>query len=79
MNTGQDEKQNRLSVVLPNYNHGHLLARAVEALRRQELQPDEIILIDDASTDASVAPRVGARSTLPCSIPGSVTSEVYLC
>lgn len=43
-----------LSVVLPNYNHGTLIGRALEALTAQEHAPDEIIVIDDASTDDSV-------------------------
>ena len=43
-----------LSVVLPNYNHGKLVGRALRALTSQERPPDEIIVIDDASTDDSV-------------------------
>jgi glycosyltransferase involved in cell wall biosynthesis len=42
-----------LSVVLPNYNHAQYLARAIDAIARQERPPDEIIVIDDASTDNS--------------------------
>lgn len=44
-----------LSVVLPNYNHAKLLPRAVGALLTQELAPDEIIIVDDGSTDDSLA------------------------
>src|SRR6202167_5003172 len=43
-----------LSVVLPNYNHARLIGRALRALTAQERAPDEIIVIDDASTDDSV-------------------------
>jgi glycosyltransferase involved in cell wall biosynthesis len=43
-----------LSVVLPNYNHAKLIGRALGALLAQERAPDEIIVIDDASTDDSV-------------------------
>jgi glycosyltransferase involved in cell wall biosynthesis len=39
---------------LPNYNHGGLIGRALEALTAQERAPDEIIVVDDASTDDSV-------------------------
>jgi glycosyltransferase involved in cell wall biosynthesis len=42
-----------LSVVLPNFNHARLIARAVNALLEQDLRPDEIIVVDDASTDDS--------------------------
>jgi glycosyltransferase involved in cell wall biosynthesis len=44
-----------LSVVLPNYNHAKLIGRALRALTAQERAPDEIIVIDDASTDDSIA------------------------
>lgn len=44
-----------LSVYLPNYNHGHLISRALDAMLAQSHQPDEILVIDDASRDASVA------------------------
>ena len=43
-----------LSVVLPNYNHGRLIARAVTALLAQERPPDEIVIVDDGSTDDSL-------------------------
>jgi glycosyltransferase involved in cell wall biosynthesis len=43
-----------LSVVLPNYNHAKLIGRALLALTAQERAPDEIIVIDDASTDDSI-------------------------
>jgi glycosyltransferase involved in cell wall biosynthesis len=43
-----------LSVVLPNYNHAQLVGRALNALLDQERPPDEIIVIDDGSTDNSV-------------------------
>ena len=44
-----------LSVVLPNFNHGHLIGRALDALAAQERPPDEIIVVDDTSTDDSLA------------------------
>jgi len=44
-----------LSVVLPNYNHAKLVGRALAALLSQERAADEIIVIDDGSTDDSVA------------------------
>ena len=43
-----------LSVVLPNYNHASLIRRAVGALRAANRLPDEILIIDDASTDQSL-------------------------
>jgi glycosyltransferase involved in cell wall biosynthesis len=45
----------RVSVILPNYNHGWLLPRSLGALLQQSLPPQEILVIDDGSTDDSVA------------------------
>ena len=45
----------QLSVILPNFQHGHVISRALDALQSQERKPDEIIVVDDASTDGSVA------------------------
>lgn len=44
----------RLSVTLSNYNHGHYLPEALTAICGQSRPADEIIVIDDASTDDSV-------------------------
>ncbi len=44
-----------LSVVLPNYNHAATLPRAIEALLNQSRPADEVLLVDDGSTDKSVA------------------------
>src|SRR5689334_8869538 len=43
-----------LSVIVPNYNHARLLARCFNALLAQSVQPSEIIVIDDASSDNSM-------------------------
>ncbi len=42
-----------LSVIIPNYNHGRYLAQAFDAIISQSIRPDEVIIIDDASTDDS--------------------------
>ncbi len=44
----------QLSVILPNYNHGHLLQTACKAIFSQSLLPQEVIIIDDGSTDHSI-------------------------
>ena len=40
-----------LSVVIPVYNDAHVLSEAVESCLKQSRSADEIILIDDGSTD----------------------------
>jgi glycosyltransferase involved in cell wall biosynthesis len=54
-----------LSVVLPNYNHGKFIGRALAALLGQERAADEIIVIDDGSTDDSVAVIERIAATAP--------------
>jgi glycosyltransferase involved in cell wall biosynthesis len=45
----------KLTAVLPNYNHAEYLPHALNALLAQTRPADELIVIDDASTDNSVA------------------------
>ena len=40
-----------LSVVIPTWNHCDLLVRCLDSLRRQTRAPDEIIVVDDGSTE----------------------------
>lgn len=42
-----------LSVIIPNFNHGDHLPRVVEELTQQTRPADEILFLDDASTDHS--------------------------
>ncbi len=44
----------RISVVIPTYQHAATLARALDSLFAQTRQPDEVIVVDDGSTDATV-------------------------
>jgi len=44
-----------ISAILPNYNHAGYLRDAVRSLAKQNPTPHEIIVIDDASTDESLA------------------------
>lgn len=47
----------RISGIIPNYNYGRYVTRAVDSLLSQELPPGqlEVIVVDDASTDDSWA------------------------
>jgi len=44
----------RVSVIIPCHNYGHLAAEAIESVLLQTCPADEILFIDDASTDNSV-------------------------
>jgi glycosyltransferase involved in cell wall biosynthesis len=41
-------------VVIPNFNDGHYIARCLDSILNQEVLPDEVVVVDDCSTDNSV-------------------------
>jgi GT2 family glycosyltransferase len=43
-----------VSVVIPNWNGARLLGPCLDAVRRQTLPPDEVLVVDDGSTDDSL-------------------------
>jgi glycosyltransferase involved in cell wall biosynthesis len=47
-------KRPSLSVIVPNYNHSQHLPACLRAIATQSVPADEIIVVDDASTDNSV-------------------------
>ena len=53
----------KISVVIPAYNAAHFLPRCLSSVFAQTLQPSEVIVVDDGSTDdsAEIARKLGAR------------------
>ena len=49
----EKNKASRLSVIIPVFNGCCYLEEALASVQRQTLSPDEIILVDDGSTDGS--------------------------
>ena len=47
------EKTDRISVILPTYNRGQCIARAIESVLSQDYKEIELIVVDDASTDGT--------------------------
>jgi glycosyltransferase involved in cell wall biosynthesis len=46
--------KNFLSVIVPNYNYAHFLKRRLDSIACQTITPEEIIFLDDCSTDNSL-------------------------
>jgi len=55
-----------LSAVVPNYNHAKYLPACLSAILRQSVQPLEVLVLDDVSTDNSleVIKRIAAQNPL---------------
>lgn len=49
-----DATKPSITVIVPNYNYGRYLELRLRTIFDQTLQPDEIIILDDASTDYSM-------------------------
>jgi cellulose synthase/poly-beta-1,6-N-acetylglucosamine synthase-like glycosyltransferase len=45
----------RIAVLIPNRNDSRYLRRCIQSILSQDVQPDEIVIVDDQSTDDSVA------------------------
>ena len=44
-------RKNSITVIIPSYNYGSFLAEAVESVLRQTIPPDEVLIMDDHSSD----------------------------
>jgi glycosyltransferase involved in cell wall biosynthesis len=44
-----------MSVVMPHFNHGRLIEQAIRAIAEQTMPPFEVVVVDDGSTDGSIA------------------------
>src|SRR5258707_1591712 len=65
----------RMSIVIPHYNHVDLLPEALDAIARQTMPAFEVVVVDDGSTDESVAGLESLATRLPwlriCRHPGN--------
>lgn len=45
----------KVTAIVANYNYGRFIEDAIDSIERQTSRPDEILIIDDASTDDSLS------------------------
>jgi glycosyltransferase involved in cell wall biosynthesis len=57
----------RVSVVVPSYNHSHFVSDCLRSIFKQTLAPSELLVIDDGSTDNSLA--IIERELKDCPFP----------
>jgi len=60
-----------ICVIVPNFNDARFIARCLRSVLEQEVAPDELIVVDDHSTDDSV----GVIRSLIAGRPGAVLVE----
>lgn len=56
---------NRISIVIPNYNHSALIESSVKSCYEQSLPAYEIIVVDDGSTDNSLEILTSLQKSIP--------------
>ncbi|HAS82035.1 MAG TPA: hypothetical protein DCS43_05015 [Verrucomicrobia bacterium] len=61
-------KKPTISVIVPVYNGERFLAEAIQSVLAQAILPDEIIVVDDGSTDSSANVAAALASTSPVPI-----------
>ncbi|MBI4849022.1 MAG: glycosyltransferase [Nitrospirae bacterium] len=47
------DDDHKVTVIVPVYNRQHTIRRAIDSILAQSLQPEEIIVVDDCSTDGT--------------------------
>jgi 4,4'-diaponeurosporenoate glycosyltransferase len=73
--------QDQVSIIIPARNEAHNLPCLMESLAAQSLQPLEVIVVDDGSTDdtAEVARRHGAKVMISRPLPEDWRGKPWAC
>lgn len=59
-------KQHRISVIIPTYNHAQYLGEAIESVLRQDYPDMEVIVVDDGSSDNTWEVTASYRGKITC-------------
>ena len=78
---GEQDRETRVSVIIPARNEEHNLPRLLDSLAAQPVRPLEIIVVDDSSTDrtANIARRHGARVLTSAPLPEGWRGKTWAC
>ncbi len=57
-----------ISVVIPSYNRGHLLRRAIDSVLSQSYRPKKVIVVDDGSEEA-LSERIHRKGVISVRLP----------
>ena len=63
--TPHEDRQSEVAVVIPCHNYGEYLAAALRSLAAQTLLPEEIVVVDDGSTDDTQSVLATVSGELP--------------
>jgi 4,4'-diaponeurosporenoate glycosyltransferase len=63
-----NQRNDRLSVIIPARNEAHNLPRLLESIRTQPTPPLEVLVVDDASTDATAGVAASHGATVVSSL-----------
>src|SRR5262245_58014683 len=71
--TGRRSANFKITVIVPAYNEAASIADTIKSIQNQTLPPDEIIIVDDCSTDGTgdLARSFGVKVVTPPSNTGS--------
>ncbi len=64
-----------ISIAIAAYNRAHLIGRTLDSLLQQTVQDFEILISDDASSDASVMPQPTLASSITATSGASASAE----
>ena len=57
-----------VTTVVPNFNHGEFISQRLQSIAGQSIPPDEILILDDASSDDSLASIRAFAADCPISV-----------